>query len=160
MLPLYLNHERGWDLATTNQLLAASRLAALFMPLLGGWFSDRLGVRPALRGVILGSGLATVALAFLPGNWMTPFLFLQAMATVSFFPLAFQALALITPPEQRNLAVALTVPMGHLLGAGLVPAGVGWLGEMGVFGLGMGLMGILTLAGLLFTLGFDLGRRD
>ena len=121
MLPLYLSAERGLDHDWANSLLSLSRAAAFAAPLAAGWVSDRYGLKKTLLVVVSASGLTLLFLALAPSSWLGPALVLQAISCVCFFPLGFVALSQITRPEVRNVAVAVTVPFGHLIGAGLVP---------------------------------------
>jgi hypothetical protein len=54
------------------------------------------------------------------------------------------------------VAVSLTVPVGFLLGGGVIAAGLGIMGEMGSFALGLILFGRVLLLGFLSarSLGF------
>jgi hypothetical protein len=54
----------------------------------------------------------------------------------------------ITPREHRGIAVAFTVPFGHLFGAGLTPTLLGYAGDAGSFAGGIAALGVLTFAGL------------
>ena len=148
MLPLYLSAERGLDHDWANSLLSLSRAAAFAAPLAAGWVSDRYGLKKTLLVVVSASGLTLLFLALAPSSWLGPALVLQAISCVCFFPLGFVALSQITRPEVRNVAVAVTVPFGHLIGAGLVPTIIGLAGDHGSFTLGLVALGALNLAGL------------
>ena len=152
MLPLYLTAERGMERGFANTLLGLSRLTSVLTTLLGGWITDRIGPQRTLTFVLLGSGLLTLLLAALPGLWIIMPLFLQPMVAVSFFPAGFAALSHIGPREVRSIAVSFTVPMGFLFGGGALPLWLGMMGDAGVFGFGIGVVGICILAGALLSL--------
>ncbi len=145
MLPLYLVAERGFDRILANQLVASSRAAGPAIALMAGWASDKLGPKRALGGIFLATGMATVLLGMARGAWIIPFLFLQPMLVVCFFPAGFAALARIGPPQVRNVAVSLTMPLAWLLGGGAIPAGIGILGDEGLFFLGIMLVGTMLI---------------
>ena len=151
MLPLYLVAERGIERNWANTLIALSRLSGLFMAFISGWVSDRLGPRATLVGVMGLTGLATVCLALAPDRFLMPFLFLQPMAAVCFFPPAFAALARVGPAATRNVSVSFTVPAGFLLGAGLAPITIGAMGDAWSFSIGIGLFGTLILCGMMLA---------
>ncbi|NTU59598.1 MAG: hypothetical protein HGA98_00900, partial [Deltaproteobacteria bacterium] len=67
---------------------------------------------------------------------------LQPVAGAWLFPAAFAAMAALSPH-----AVAFAVPLAMTLGGGVIPTLIGELGERGAFGLGIGLVGVLCLAG-------------
>ncbi|MBW1999134.1 MAG: MFS transporter [Deltaproteobacteria bacterium] len=149
MLPLYLVAERGLERSWANQLVAFSRIAGPAVAFVAGWASDKLGPKRALGGVFLATGMATVLLGMARGLWIVPVLFLQPMLAVCFFPAGFAALAKVGPPQVRNVAVSLTIPVAFLLGGGAIPAGIGIMGEEGLFSLGITFFGLLLLGGII-----------
>jgi MFS family permease len=91
-------------------------LAVLFV---AGWLSDRIGDRRALVLCLTTTGVLTLCLGLFPGPTLTPaFIFLQAAASVLFFPPAFAAVSRIAPAQMRNLAISLTTAVGVILGGG------------------------------------------
>ncbi len=152
MLPLYLVTERGLEQSWANTLVAFSRVSGLGMAFLAGWATDRFGARGTMGGVFLLTGLMTVLLSIVPGDWMVIIIFLQPMLAVCFFPPGFAALSRIGPSSGRNVVVSLTIPLAFLLGGGAIPAFIGVMGDVGCFGLGIALVGGLILAGLILSL--------
>jgi NNP family nitrate/nitrite transporter-like MFS transporter len=146
MIPLYLVSERGMDRTWANILLGSSRVFALGMTVLAGWVTDRFGAKPALKGVFLTTGLATFMLGVVHGPWIVLFVFLQPMLGSCFYSPGFAALSKMGSPGTKNVALSLTVPVGLLVGGGVIPAGIGLIGELGSFSLGF-----ILLGGLLFT---------
>jgi len=151
MLPLYLVTERGLERSWANTLVAFSRVSGLGMAFLAGWATDRFGARGTMGGVLLLTGLMTVLLSIVPGNWMVIPLFLQPMLAVCFFPAGFAALSRIGPASARNVVVSLTIPLAFLLGGGAIPALIGVMGNVGSFALGIALVGGLILTGLILS---------
>lgn len=145
VLPLYLVAERGMEREWVNAMVAVSRLSGLFAAFGAGWAADRFGPRRALQGVFLATGALSVLLGLLPGAWVAAPVLLQPLAAVCFFPPAFAALSRLGPPEVRNVAVSLTVPVAFLLGGGAVPAVIAWFGDAGSFATGVVLFGLLAL---------------
>jgi MFS transporter, NNP family, nitrate/nitrite transporter len=77
----------------------------------------------------------------------------QPLVAVWFFPAAFAALALITGPNARNLAVAFTVPFGFMVGGGAIPTFIGMMGDAGLFAMGFVVAGsLITCGGVLAML--------
>ena len=149
IMALYLTAERQLDSTQANHLMSVSRVVAFAMPLLAGWFADRYGLRKTLFASVAASAAATFSIATLPASWLGASLVLQATASVCFFPLGFTVLSLITTDNNRNMAVALTVPFSYLFGAGMVPTLIGYTGDMGSFNWGIAILGVATLFGLL-----------
>jgi NNP family nitrate/nitrite transporter-like MFS transporter len=152
MLPLYLVTERGIERSWANTLVAFSRVSGLGMAFLAGWATDRLGARRTMGGVFLLTGITTVLLSIVSGDWMVIIIFLQPMLAVSFFPAGFAALSRIGPPSARNVVVSLTIPLAFLLGGGVVPFAIGVMGDIASFALGIALVGGLILTGLILSL--------
>ncbi len=149
MLPLYLVTERGMDRNWANTLVSLSRISGLGTALLAGWATDRLGPRGTMGGVFLLTGLMTVLLGAAPDSWIVVIVFLQAALSTCFFPPGFAALSMIGAPRVRNLAVSFTIPFAFLLGAGVIPIGIGTMGDAGSFDLGIGLAGGIILMGFI-----------
>jgi NNP family nitrate/nitrite transporter-like MFS transporter len=151
MLPLYLVAEHGMERGLANTLVGLSRIAGLGVVFLAGWASDRLGPRRALGGALLAAGMATILLGALRGLWILPVLFSQPVLAGCFFPAGFAALSRIGPPQGRNVAVSLTIPIAYFSGGGAIPAIIGLMAEKGLFPLGIMLVGIF-LVGSVFLL--------
>lgn len=149
ILPLYLVNERGMSQDWANLLVAFSRITGMGASFLSGWATDRLGPRKALAAIFSVSGVLIVGLGVAHGNWLVLFLFLQLMAAVCFFPAGFSALARIGPESVRSVTISFAVPPAFVLGGGVLPAGIGYLGEMHSFGWGIGLTGVLFFLMLL-----------
>jgi NNP family nitrate/nitrite transporter-like MFS transporter len=151
MIPLYLVSERGMERAWANTLLALSRILTTAMPIVSGWATDRLGSKNTLKVVLLTTSLLTAMLGLMPGSWVVLIVFLQPIAATSFFPPGFAALSQWAPQNTKNVAVSLTTPIASFLGSGAVPAGLGFMGEVGSFSMGFVILGGLLLGGALLV---------
>lgn len=147
MLPLYLVTERLVESSWANTLVAFSRFHGPIMGLLGGWVSDRLGAQHTIVISLAFTGIMTVFLGWLTGAPLSAAVLLQPLVAVWFFPAAFAAIAMITPPNARNLAVAFSVPFGFLIGGGVIPTFIGAMGDAGSFAIGFAVTGGLIFAG-------------
>jgi NNP family nitrate/nitrite transporter-like MFS transporter len=145
MLPLYLISERGFEQGWANAVLGLSRITGLFMAFVAGMLTDRLGEKRALSGVFLSAGIATVLLGAVPDSWLVWIVFIQAAVVVCFFPPGFSALSRIVPPNLRSVTTSLVTPSAFLLGGGIVPVFIGYMGERQAFGLGIALIGCLMV---------------
>ena len=153
MLPLYLITDHGIDRNWANTLISLSRMSGLVVALAGGWAVDRYGTRRVLQAVMLLNGGAILGLGFTSGNWLRVFVFVQPMLAVCFFPAGLAALSRVSPPNLRNVAVALVSPMGFLVGGGLVPTAIGFSGDLMSFSFGIAVVGALMVLGV-FLPGF------
>lgn len=150
MLPVYFI-DQGIERGLGNSMLSASRTLSIPVVLIGGWLTDRIGVRRSLMIILTTGGVLTALIGVLQGYWLFVPVFLQPLFAVCFFPPVLKTLALSVPAELRNQAVAYTVPFGFLLGAGVTPLVFGMLGDAGLFQLAFIAMGCLMAAGSLMT---------
>jgi NNP family nitrate/nitrite transporter-like MFS transporter len=147
MLPLYLVTEKGLNAELANTLIGLSQISALFMTFLAGWLTDRIGEKRAISLFLSTSGLMTIFLGISSGTWLRVIVFLQPALIVCYFPAGFSALSRIVQPDLRSLTAAWAVPTAFLLGGGLFPAILGYMGQAYTFGLG------ISLAGCIITIG-------
>lgn len=154
MLPLYLVTEHGMSQDWANSLVGTSRISTLGMAFLGGWATDRFGPKPIMIGVFFVTGILTLLIGMVSTYWIAALVFLQPVLAVCFYPAGFAALSTISTPENRNMAISLTIPIAFVLGGGVVPALIGIMADKGYFSLGISLSGALIITGffLLFFL--------
>jgi NNP family nitrate/nitrite transporter-like MFS transporter len=84
--------------------------------------------------------------------WLSAAVLFQPLVAVWFFPAAFAAIAMITPPNARNLAVSFSVPFGFLIGGGVIPTFIGAMGDAGSFATGFAVTGALIASGAALAL--------
>jgi NNP family nitrate/nitrite transporter-like MFS transporter len=152
MLPLYLVSERRMDSTWANTVVALSRSYGPILGLVGGWVSDKLGPKRTMVMSLVLTGIFTLWLGPAPTEWLSAIVLLQPVLAVWFFPAGFAALAMITPPNARNLSVGFTVPFGFLIGGGVIPTLIGVMGDAGSFARGFIITGFLILSSGLLAL--------
>jgi len=160
MLPLYLVSQRNFDQSTANTLVAFSRSHGPMLGLLGGWASDKLGAKGTIIISLIFTGITTLLLGTLSGPALGAAVLVQPLVAVWFFPAAFAAIAMITPPSARNLAVAFSVPVGYIIGGGAIPTLIGIMGDAGSFATGFVATGLLIAAGGLLSIRLRLPAPD
>jgi len=156
MLPLYLVSERDFEPSWANTVTALSRSYGPIFGILGGWASDRLGPKRTMVTSLAITGILTLLLGLAPNGWMSPAVILQPAFAVWFFPAGFAALAVLAPPQARNLAVGFTIPFGYLIGGGAIPTLIGVTGDAQLFWCGFALTGILVTAAAVLALSLRL----
>jgi NNP family nitrate/nitrite transporter-like MFS transporter len=156
MLPLYLVIERAVEPSWANTIVAFSRSHGPVMGLLGGWASDKLGARQTIIISLAFTGAMTLLVGLLSDVALSAAVLFQPLLAVWFFPAAFAAISMITPPNARNLAVSFSVPFGFLIGGGLIPTFIGAMGDAGSFATGFTITGMLISAGALLALSLRL----
>jgi NNP family nitrate/nitrite transporter-like MFS transporter len=147
MLPLYLVTEHGLTRNWANTLIALSRVAGIGVTLAGGWATDRFGPKRVLRIVFILTGLMTIFMGLAPTSWITAAVFLQPIMAVCFFPAGLAALSLVSSSKERSIAVSLTVPLAFMVGGGVTPTLIGFIGDVNSFGSGIALVGGAILLG-------------
>jgi predicted MFS family arabinose efflux permease len=143
MLPLYLVAERQLEPSWANTIVALSRSHGPILGLLGGWASDKLGAKQTIVISLMFTGALTVLLGVVPNRLLSPVVLFQPLLAVWFFPAAFAAIAMITAPSARNLAVSFSVPFGFAIGGGAIPTFIGAMGDAGSFASGFTFTGAL-----------------
>jgi len=147
MLPLYLTVQRGLSATTANTLVGLSNISPLVMAFVSGWITDRIGEKRAIFIFLLLTGTVTILLGTFTGTWLKVMVFFLPALAVCFFPPAFSALSRIVQPNMRSMAAALAPPMAFIFGGGLLPTGLGYIGQRYTFGLGIVITGIVIVAG-------------
>jgi len=147
MLPLYLVAERQLEPSWANTIVAFSRSHGPILGLLGGWASDKLGAKQTIVVSLIFTGIVTLLLGVAPNTWLSSVVFFQPLLAVWFFPAAFAAIAMITAPSARNLAVSFSVPFGFAIGGGAIPTFIGAMGDAGSFADGFTITGALIAIG-------------
>jgi NNP family nitrate/nitrite transporter-like MFS transporter len=159
MLPLYLVTEHGISREWANSLVSISRISTLGMALLSGWATDRFGPKTIMVGVFLITGILTILLGIVSTYWIGTIVFLQPMLAVCFYPAGFAALSSISTPENRNVAISLTIPIAFVIGGGVVPAFIGIMADKGYFAWGISLSGALIVFGFFLSLFLKLSEK-
>lgn len=160
MLPLFLVNERGLDLAQANTLIGLSQVSGVIMVFVAGWITDKIGQKPTMAITLVATALLTLLLGLVQGRGLVLVLFLQPAVLSSFFPAAFAALSRIAPPAMRSVVNALGPPLAFLLGGGVLPALIGYMGEAYTFSMGIAVFGGVMLAGPALILFLRLGQYD
>ena len=151
MLPLYLVSEHGIDRNLANTLIALSRVPAVLMAFAAGWATDRIGPRRTLIIVFIITGIMTFLLGMAPSSVIRYIVFLQPLIAVCFFPAGFAAMSLIVAPRLRNIAVSLIVPLAFVVGGGLAPIFIGYIGDRHSFAIGIMICGGLIAMGSFYA---------
>ena len=152
ILPVYLISEQGLDQGLVNTLVGLSRISGLVTLFLAGWLADRFGAKRVMGSIYAATAILTGLLGFRQNTLLVTVVFLQPAVVAAFFPVALLGLTNVGPPHTRNVAVSLMIPFVYLFGAGIVPAGMGVMGEYYGFALGFLLMGGVLLVSLCLLL--------
>jgi len=162
MLPLYLTTQRGMSAGSANTILGLANISPLLMAFVSGWVTDRIGEKRTMTLFLFLAGVSTALAGSLSGVGMKVSIFLMAAFAVGFFPPAFKAISRIVQPTFRSLAAGYAPPVAFMLGGGLLPAALGYVGQAYTFGLGITIIGVVIAVGsfatVLLRLLTDLGE--
>ena len=149
MMPLYLVTERGLNNSWANTIVGLSQVSGLFMAFAAGWITDRIGEKRAISFVLFFAGIATILLGKLYGQWLMIIIFIQPALIVCFFPAGFSAFSHIAQSNLRSVAASFGPPTAFVLGGGLFPSFLGYMGQNHTFSLGIILTGCAMILGAL-----------
>ena len=121
------------------------------MVFFAGWARDRFGSGLTLMFVFLIGGAVTILLGLSSGGLLLTLIFIQPWIAGCFFPAGFAALSSIGPPSVRSVAVSLTLPFSTLIGGGVTPTLIGFMGDKGSFGFGIAVVGGCILTGAVLS---------
>ncbi len=147
ILPLFLVDEHGMLPSDANDLQALSRISGPFVVFTAGWVADRLGFARTMAYSLGLAALATIVMGLTGGGVLIAAAILQPLLLSCYFPAGFVAVSKLFPAEVRSVVVSLIIPLGILIGGGLLPAFLGYLGDQGQFGLGFVLVGAFLAVG-------------
>lgn len=156
MLPLYLVEEQGFGPELANTIVGLSQISPFFMTFAGGWLTDRLGEKRIIVFSLTVSGGLAILLGVLSGAWFNVLIFLEPAAVVCFFPAAFAALSRTVQPNLRSLVTSWATPIAFIVGGGIFPAALGYMGQVYSIGLGIAIAGILMMIGSCLVIFLDL----
>ncbi len=154
IVPLYLTKELSLSIGYANTILGVSRVGGVAVAISCGFLVDRFSLRKIMFAMLLLTGIFTVLTGLASVRWVGIFLFLQALVVTGFFPLGLVSMARMFDREIRGLATGLTLTVGVILGAGLMPYLLGLSGDLLSFRFGISLLGtaIILSSSLIFLL--------
>ena len=144
LVPTFLITEAGIEPRTANAVFGISRFLPIVSLSVAAVLADRFGPRYTITVALVGSGLAVVLLG-LAGGWLRILMvFVQPTIGAIFFPAGFAALSSLLPAESRNIGISMVLPLSVVLGVGVLPAFVGYMGEVATFARGFIILGAAT----------------
>lgn len=148
MTPLFLVNECGFELGDANSILGWSRVPALIMVLVAGWITDRFSAGVTIAAALGINGMTIIVMAVGPNALVLPAIFIQGAATAAMFPPILTAVSTIVETKDRSLYLSLSLAITPIIGGGIVPAAIAYVGDIASFSMGMTATGILTLCGI------------
>jgi NNP family nitrate/nitrite transporter-like MFS transporter len=141
MLPLFLVSTHGMSVESANYIVSTTRIISLFTPFVGGWLGDRFGNRRVMAGMLMSGGLLTSIMGMSGGGFLIILLILQAMVSVCFFPSGLAVLSSFRVDGKPNVAIPFCIPFAFVIGGGVLPFMIGYIGDLTSIGVGITLSG-------------------
>ncbi len=132
ILPAYLVAHHQLAPEHVNILLSASRIAGILILLRAGAVINRVGRRRVITGVLLFSALFTALIGLASGALLSVVVVAQPALLTVLFPAALSSMADIGDPRYQNVTYALIITVGISVGAGVAPAFLGVMGDIGL----------------------------
>jgi NNP family nitrate/nitrite transporter-like MFS transporter len=145
MLSLYLIQEAGMSAGLANSLVGLSRLTGLFTAFLSGVMMDRIGEKKHIALIMVAAGLSTILIGTTSGVVLMVLIFIQPTLIGCFPTAGFSAMARTVQPNLRSVATSFTSPIAMIVGGGLTPTMLGYMGETHSFSAGIIAMGCLIV---------------
>jgi NNP family nitrate/nitrite transporter-like MFS transporter len=145
LVPTFLVTEAGIEPRLANAVFGISRFMPVLSLSIAALIADRFGPRYTITVALVGSGLAVVVLGASTGWLRIVTVFLQPAIGAIFFPAGFAAVSALLPAESRNVGISMVLPISVVLGVGVLPAFVGYMGEVASFSRGFMILGAATV---------------
>jgi|GEM_PF-3457243 len=160
ILPAYLVVHSTWSVEHVNALVTLSRVISISALLLAGPIIKFLGKRNTMMTVLMFTGVLIGLISVTEGSMLEIVVVLQPALIAVMFPALLSSLAEIGEAWHQNVTTALVVTVGMVVGAGIVPALVGFWGDLGIGWLGFIMLALsMFLAIAILVLNPSFGRR-
>ena len=153
MAPDYFQRHNLLDKDAVHQLIVIARVLSFGTAIVAGVVADRFGLkRSMVLSLVFCGALTSLMGAMNPSSSLALFT-LQSPVAACLMPLIHFAIATIVPPEKNSTIVSLIAPFGFLMGAGVVPQLLGFLGDFNLYAQGFVLFGMASIfCGAIFNL--------
>jgi MFS transporter, NNP family, nitrate/nitrite transporter len=153
MVPDYFQRHNLLDKDAVHQLTVIARVLSFGAAIIAGIVADRFGLKRSLVLSLVFCGALTSLMGMMNPSSSLALFTLQSPVAAGLMPLIHFAIATIVPPEKNSTIVSLIAPFGFLMGAGVVPQLLGFLGDFNLYAQGFVLFGMTSIfCGAVFNL--------
>jgi NNP family nitrate/nitrite transporter-like MFS transporter len=145
MTPTFLVAEAGYTVAFANALVGVTRTVTILTLATAGFVVAKAPLKTMLVLIMAVSGLSLLLTGILHGLPLIIMMCVQPAFSALFSSIGYRLLSLVGPIQLRSLSFSLVTPIGALIGTGLVPAFLGYMGSNYSFSTGFMVLGILML---------------
>jgi len=145
MAPDYFQRHNLLDKDAVYQLTVIARFLSIFTAIFAGVVADRFGLRKSMMiAFVICGTLTTLIGAVSPSSSLILFT-IQSPIAVCLMPLIHYAISTIVPVDKNAAIISIIAPFGFLLGAGVIPQILGFLGDLNIYAPGFVLFGFSSM---------------
>ncbi|QVL54996.1 MAG: MFS transporter [Simkaniaceae bacterium] len=153
MAPDYFQRHNLLDKDAVHQLIVIARVLSFGTAIIAGMVADRFGLKRSMVLSLVFCGALTSLMGTMTPSSSLVLFTLQSPVAACLMPLIHFAIATIVPPEKNSTIISLIAPFGFLMGAGVVPQLLGFLGDFNLYAQGFVLFGMASIfCGTIFNL--------
>lgn len=153
MAPDYFQRHNLLKNDTVYHLTLVARILSFFTAIIVGFIADRFGLKRSMVLALVFCGAITALMGTMPPSGALFLFVMQSPIASCLMPLIHFAIATIVLPEKNAAIVSIIAPFGFLVGAGIVPQLLGFLGDFNLYAQGFILFGTTSMiSGGLFSL--------
>jgi len=141
MAPDYFQRHNLLDSTSVYQLTISARLLSVLTAIAAGIIADRIGLKRSLMICLIFCGAFTALMGTINPSSSLLLFCLQSPLAACLMPLIHFAMATIVSPEKNAAIVSISAPFGFLMGAGIVPQVLGFLGDFNLYPQGFFIFG-------------------
>lgn len=152
MAPDYFQRHGLIDKGAVYKLIIIARILSFGTAIAAGILADRFGLKRSMVLAFVFCGILTSMMGTMTPSGSLLLFTLQSPMAACLMPLIHFAVATIVPPEKNAAIVSISAPFGFLMGAGVLPQLLGFLGDFNLYEQGFVLFGFTALlSGVLFN---------
>lgn len=145
MAPDYFQRHNLLDKEAVYKLIVIARFLSIFTAIFAGIIADRFGLKKSMMiAFILCGALTTLIGTVSPSSSLLLFT-IQSPIAVCLMPLIHFAISTIVPSDKNAAIVSIIAPFGFLMGAGVIPQILGFLGDLNIYAQGFVLFGFSSI---------------
>lgn len=153
MAPDYFQRHNLLESDTVYNLTVIARILSVLTSIVAGIFADRFGLKRSMVITFVFCGALTSLMGTMNPSSSLVLFCMQSPVAACIMPLIHFALATIVPADKNAPIVSISAPFGFLMGAGVVPQVLGFLGDFNLYAEGFILFGVTAiLSGMIFNL--------
>ena len=145
MAPDYFQRHNLLDKGAVYKLIVIARVLSIFTAIFAGVIADRFGLKRSMAITFILCGALTTLIGAVPPSSSLVLFTIQSPVAVCLMPLIHFAISTIVPIDKNAAIVSIIAPFGFLMGAGVIPQILGFLGDLNIYAQGFVLFGFSSI---------------